>query len=421
MKRMLSILCLLALLLSGCGAGQNVPSEEKPKERPEPAEQEETAVQEEVPAPEGLTVEMERAVYDPSVERYTYFIRNNTDRSTGMFGEPYWVQKLENGQWRDLEAENGVAFTAIGYGLEPGGAMALTCWMGAFSEERTPGKYRLVKSIEDEIGRETYTLYAEFEIGESIYTADTPYGFIPLEELTVPYAAPVSSATAVVFTHDGMEQGEMVEEFLFKSGLGADCQLRTVQDYGEGTPMVIDVIYENDHFLWRMWSDGYVTEKRFSYIVTDGIDLYLSDGADWDSTLAYDSDKTRLIPERAETLLSAAEEQTEARLEGNITRYKIWSQDGAWCAGLPEYDPKNTSWGSPMEFFVSFQKKGVGSRGSTYDLRNWDRPETAITALEWQEDGKLRLTCETEEGNTSVLVFDTVTETLTTFSTDTKK
>ena len=233
MKRLLSVMLIL-LLLTSCRT-QEAPTITKPEPRPVQEEVEGETLPPEIMAPEGLTMEMEHAVYDPSVERYTYFVRNDTDKPTGMFGEPYWVQRLEDGQWRSLEAAGGIAFTSIGYALQPGEVMALTCWMGAFSEERTPGRYRLVKQIEDELGRENYTLCAEFEIGESIYTADSPYGFSPLEEVTLPYAAPAPSASAVVFAYDGVENIEVVETFIQKSGLGVACQLRTVQDYGENT------------------------------------------------------------------------------------------------------------------------------------------------------------------------------------------
>ena len=52
----------------------------------------------------------------------------------------------------------------------------------------------------------------------------------------------------------------------------------------------------NESFLWRMLSGGEITEQRFSYLVTDGTDLYLSNGADWASTEGYGSDTAFLLP-----------------------------------------------------------------------------------------------------------------------------
>ena len=47
-----------------------------------------------------------------------------------------------------------------------------------------------------------------------------------------------------------------------------------------------------------------------------------------------------------------------------------------------------------------------------HDLNQWDGLETAIWGLEWQQDGKLLLVCETVDGGASRLTFDPETETL---------
>ena len=140
----------------------------------------------------------------------------------------------------------------------------------------------------------------------------------------------------MVFTEAGTENLDLTEEFLDKVSLGIPCQLRTVQDYYESWPMLIDVIYENDSFLWRMRTGGEITEKRFSYVVTDGTDVYLSNGADWESTEKYDSDKAFLLPAGSgSALVPKAQALMEAQTAGNITRYRLWSPSGGVvCAPL---------------------------------------------------------------------------------------
>ncbi len=386
--------CLLCvLLLAGCGAKEN------PAEEGLAPETKENMQENEIQAPgTGLFLEMEHAVYDPSLTRYTYFLRNDTEE-TVEFGEDYAIQRQEDGSWRDLTRVENAGFTAIGYALEPGGTVALTCGFDLYEEKPEGETYRLVKHVGGE------TLYAEFKIGDSPYTAETPYGFGPLEELPEDYGAASASDTDVVFTGDGVQNDGLAEEFLYKVSLGVPCQLRTLQDYGEGLPMVIDVIFENDSFLWRMWSDGKIYEKRYAYIVTDGGDLYLSNGADWENTVSRDSEKAFLLPEgTAAWLVPAAEDMTADRLAGNAARYRVWSPDGVWDAMLTE---------EPTEFGVGWQKPGEGSRGGMYDLQDWDGLETAILSLAWQEDGRLRLDCETVTGGTGVLYFDPETEQLT--------
>ena len=386
MKKLISIL-LIFWLLTACGAQE----ESAPvKENPPPSE----PVQEE-PAPESdveLFLDLEHPVYDPSLTWYTYFIRNATEE-TVEFGEDYALQRREGDVWKDLTFRENAAFNAIGYALEPGGTMALTCGFDLFEEPPEAGTYRLVKPVGGQ------TLYAEFELGDSPYTAAAPYGFLPLEDLPEIYDADTAAEADVVYTNDGVKNGAAVEEFLYKVGLDVPCQLRTVQDYGENTAMLIDTIYENSHFLWRMRQGDDVVEQRFSYIATDGTDLYLSNGADWETAERYAGKELAwLVPMETAgpELVSTVEKMTEERLAANTARYRVWSADGRWDAFLTE---------NPTEFSVS-QHSGGGGRGSMYDLNRWDGLETAIWGLEWQEDGKLLLVCETVDGGSSRLIFD---------------
>lgn len=396
MKREWAWLLAAGLLLTGCAGG----GEQETAEKEVP--QTEQTVQEEAldPAPEGLTMELEHEVYDPSLTSYTYFIYNNTDQTTGVFGTPYAIQRRDGDDWVDLTMKDNVGWDDIGYTLEPGGTMALSCGFWLYEETPEAGEYRLVKEVDGAM------LTAEFTLGESIYTAQNPYGFGPLEDLPERYGAADAAGTgAVIFTDAGAENIQAVGEFLEKVALEAPCQLRTVQAHGEGIPMVIDVIYEDDSFLWRMRSGGEeVTERRLSYLVTDGTDIYLSDGADWDAGERYGDQRVFLVPPlQGKEWVADVEAMTEDRLAGNLTRYKLWSTDGIWCVRLTE---------EPTAFSVSWQKPGEGSGGNSYDLADWDGPETVITGISRREDGKLTVKCETADGGTSRLTFDPETGTL---------
>lgn len=390
MKRGWAWILAACLLLSGCGAGQ----EEEPQE-PEQVPQ----TEESVTAPEGLTMEMEHPVYDPSLDTYTYFICNDTDETVD-FGEDYTLQRRDGDGWTDLTMRENTGWNAIGYSLEPGKTVALTCGFDLYEEAPQAGEYRLVKTVGDT------QLTAEFTLGESIYTAQTPYGFGPLEELPERYgAADAAGSGAVIFTGSGEENLQAVEEFLDKVSLDVPCQLRTVQDQGEGVPMVIDVIYEGGNFLWRMRSGGTeVTERRLSYLVTDGTDLYLSDGADWETGEQYGDQRIFLVPPlRGTAWVADVETMTADRLAGNVTRYKAWSADGLWSASLEE---------EPTAFSAEYHGSD-GSWSRSYDLKVWDGLETEITGLSWEEDDILKINCKTTEGDTAVLTFNLQTERLT--------
>lgn len=388
-KSLLGLLLLLAL--TACG-GEGTP------EPPEPEGYICVLAEPAPPDRDGLHLLVEREVYDPSLTTFTYFVYNHTDE-TLEFGEDYRIQRLgADGEWMDLTPREDWGFNDIGYTLFPGGEKALTCTLDRYEEPPEPGSYRLVKPLGET------AVYAEFQLGKSPYTAETPYGFEPLESLPENYRACSASKDCVVFTNSGMKNPENLEEFLHKSGLGVPCQLRTVEDCGDGDPVIKDVIYENGHFLRRARRSGKIGEQRFSYLVTDGRDMYLSNGADWAGGERYGDRRALLVPEGTPPELAAAvEEMTARRLEGNVTRYRVWSHDGVWSAGLTD---------SPAEFSVSRQSPGEGSRGAVYDLRDWDGLETSVTDLSWQEDGGLLLTCGTSDGGASRLAFYPETERL---------
>ncbi len=344
-------------------------------------------------------MEVEHAVYDPTLTSYTYFIHNDTEQTVD-FGEAYGLQHWEDGAWEDLTLRADAGWVTVGYTLKPGSSMALRCDSSLFEETLGVGRYRLVKTVGGQ------TLYAPFELGESAYTAATPYGFARLEDLPAVYgAAEASGSGAVIYTGGSTEDSEAVGTFLEKVALDAPCQLRTVQDYGEGTPMIIDVIYEDGSFLWRMRSDGQIVEQRLSYIVTDGTDLYLSNGADWDAGERYGDKRIFLVPPlTGAQWTSDVEAMTADRLRESSARYRVWSADGTCSAFLTD---------TPTAFGVERRAPGAGPDGSLYDLRDWYEEERSITGLSWQEDGTLRLTCAAAEGGALAYDFDPSTGYLT--------
>ena len=409
MKR-LTAMILSILLLVGCSAQEREQEAEKKEETKQEQVAPQTSASETTESEENslLRMEMEHDVYDPSLKSFTYFIHNDSEEPV-EFGAAYAIEQWKDGKWQGLKQKDNVAFPAILYWVQSGGAMALKCGFSGYKGTQRDGRYRLVKEVGGEI------LYAEFELGESPYSAETPYGFGLLEDLPKEYSAEVAAETDVVFSAEGIRNIEAVEAFLNKTGLGVDGQLRTVQDYGEGAPLVTDIIYEKDHFLWRLWQDGHIEEKRYSYIVTDGSDLYLSNGADWESTILYDQGEIlpRLVPEGVtDRMLESVEQQIIGRKDTSVIRYKIWGRqdkEGIWSAALRENDEQTHA---PTEFFVEWHSSAGGGRGCSYDLQSWDGVETAIRKIEW-EGIVLILTFDTLNVGVTMLRFDPETEELT--------
>ena len=399
MKRLISIL-LIFVMLTACGAQVETAKEEKGLPAGEMTLPENTHVENDT-GECACTMTTEWEEYDPSVGSVWYILKNESSQAVSL-GWPYSLETLgENSTWYQVPLVENAAWYAIAYELPAGGSIALACSFSMFDYDFSGGgTYRIVKEVEGQ------TCTAEFRLkaGAAI-SADAPYGFAPLEDLPETYGADTAAENDVVYTNDGVKNGNAVETFLHKVGLGVPSQLRTVQDYGEGAVMVIDAIYKNGCFLWRMRQGDYVAEERFSYIVTDRTDLYLSNGADWETAERYaNKELIWLVPmgTAGPELVSAVEKLTEDRLATNRARYRVWSADGQWEAFLTEV---------PTEFFVS-EHSGGGGRGSMYNLNQWDGLETVIWGLEWQEDGKLLLVCETVDGGASRLTFDPETETL---------
>ena len=399
MKKLISML-LISAMLTACGVQKTTPEEKGPPAGEMTLPE---STQTEYDAGEcACTMTTEWTEYDPSVGAVWYILKNESGQDVET-GADYQLETLgENGSWYQVPLVENAAWYAIAYELPAGGSIALACSFSMFDYDFSGGgTYRIVKEVEGQ------TCTAEFRLkaGAAI-SADAPYGFAPLDNLPETCGADTAAENDVVYTNDGVKNEDAVETFLYKVGLGIPCQLRTVQDYGEGAVMVIDTIYKNRHFLWRMRQGDYVAKERFSYIVTDGTDLYLSNGADWETAERYAGKELAwLVPMETAgpEAVSAVEQLTEDRLAANTARYRVWSADGRWDAFLTE---------NPTEFFVSFHVGNGGGRGSMYDLNHWDGLETAIWGLEWQQDGNLLLVCETVDGGASRLTFDPETETL---------
>ena len=396
MKRIWS--CLLALLLlAGCGGEAQESAGEAPAE--------------EAPAAGSYSLEMitEWAEYDPSADTIWCVLSHEGEGEPLEFGSEYRLEVRTDSGWEQVPFAEGTGWDDILYTLPAGESWAFPCVLSLFGCDFTEGTYRVVKEVAVLPGETEFTLpvEAEFTLAEGArISAETPYGFGPMEDLPEDWdTAEATASGAVVFTEAGMENSDAAATFLEKVSLGIPSQLRTLQNYYESWPMLIDVIYDGSSFFWRMRTGGEITEKRFSYVVTDGTDVYLSNGADWDSTERYDSDRAFLLPSGSgSALVPRAQELMADQTAGSTVRYRIWSADGVWDASLTE---------TPTEFGVGWQRPGEGSSGSLYDLGNWYDEAPAITDIAWQADGTLRLTCRLEAGGVQTFDFDPETGYLT--------
>lgn len=373
MKHYLPIL-LAGVLLTGCGA--------KEISHPDPVPNQDPPIQ---AVPAGLTLELEHQVYDPALEHYTYMVTNGTE-DTVCLGEAYTLQKEEGDQWTDLTPSDGAAFTAQAYILEPGDSLAMTCSFDRFREEPTTGNYRLVKEAQVETGDEDalVLLQAEFSLGKSSYTEDAPYGIPPLEAL--PEVYPIAEAKrdgCMTISDCGIYGKKELMAFLQKVSMNIPCQLRTVQEFNEGTPVVTDLRFEDGKFLYRIRSGGNISDHYFSYLVTDGKSVCLSNGRDWDASEKFQSELVYLLPEGTDGLDQEAdlvEEMTNTRLETHGPSYTSWSADGLYSASVTETVGKllMTSPERQEAFTITDQKGNAAAIRSM----SWDPDDLLIIYME---------------------------------------
>lgn len=80
------------------------------------------------------------------------------------YGENFYIQRLENGKWKDVEMKESIAFPAIAYAIHGKGNVYKTYSLSGIydKKELTPGKYRIYVSV---ILKESKR-FAEFTIPE---------------------------------------------------------------------------------------------------------------------------------------------------------------------------------------------------------------------------------------------------------------
>ena len=73
--------------------------------------------------------------------------------------------------------------------------------------------------------------------------------------------------------------------------------------------------------------------------MTDGTDLFLSNGADWEFGERFNDKRVFLVPpETGHEWVSKVEAMTQARLTNSAVRYTLWSEDGSRSVSLLEED-----------------------------------------------------------------------------------
>ena len=118
-------------------------------------------------------------VYDPSCEYVQVIIDNYTDEQV-RYGEHWKIDQKLDGEWQPVEFKN-YGFNDIGLGADAHSGNAYSCRLSMLASELEEGEYRILKEIDGEV------YAAEFRVGDSPVTAESPHGFVPLDKLPDDY------------------------------------------------------------------------------------------------------------------------------------------------------------------------------------------------------------------------------------------
>lgn len=277
-----------------------------------------------------VSIEVEHEVYDGSIGQITFIITSFSSEELS-YGEDYQLYMASGDKWREIyPGRLDVSFSAIACLLPSGGRNAVTMPVHSLR----PGTYRYVKTVGG------VDCYAEFQIGQSQYSAKTPYGYAALSSLPSAYDAQTAeSAGDVVFGAGGIRNSDSFEHFLDMVSLGAPAFVRLTSYTVEGDPVISDVEYNGKYFSLTTDStrDRFgVTETStaiYSYIVTNGSGIYLSNCVSYSAAgsclYGLERGTVLLTPSAKSEWCSSVSELSQRRSELSTTVMRVWNADGS--------------------------------------------------------------------------------------------
>ena len=263
-------------------------------------------------------------VYDPSCEYVQVIIDNYTDEQV-RYGEHWKIDQRLDGEWQPVEFEN-YGFNDIGLGADAHSGNAYSCRLSMLASELEEGEYRILKEIDGEV------YAAEFRVGDSPVTAESPHGFVPLEQLPADYtSSDAADDGAVVVSQDGsITNGDKLAEFFRYAELYYWLgQLRVAHEQTDGSLILIDVIRSRPERIdivtdTTRGADGDITSRYFRFFHGKDGQIYAANFVDFE----YDLEPFLIIdcPNETETLELLSDYHTGV-FAREFTIYS-WSPDG---------------------------------------------------------------------------------------------
>ena len=309
-------------------------------------------------------------VYDPSCEYVQVIIDNYTDEQV-RYGEHWKIDQKIDGEWQPVEFKN-YGFNDIGLGADAHSGNAYSCRLSMLASELEEGEYRILKEIDDKV------YAAEFRVGDSPVTAESPHGFVPLEQLPADYTSSDAAADgAVVVSQDGsITNGDKLTDFFRYAELYYWLgQLRIAREQPDGSLILIDVIRSRPERIdiitdTTRGADGGIKARYFRFFHGKDGQIYAANFVDFE----YDLEPFLIIdcPNETETLELLSDYNT-----GIFARdYAIysWSPDGNIRAA---YRPK-----ADYPIILSFNN---GDDGGSCKVMGGEVDGSELVDIRWRD------------------------------------
>ena len=372
MKKLLPLLSL-AILLTGCTPLLPSPHGD-------------------VPESDTVILSTQFPVYDKDIDRIQVILENAGETNL-EYGAEWAVETRQGDDWKQLPFAEGYGWIQPLYTLMPGGTDNFYVSMDMLDYNLKDGTYRIVKEISGEV----YT--AEFMIGESTVSADSPFGYVPLEELPEDYSTEDAARDGCVVYHcleGSYENEEKISAFLHDVVRGVQTQIRFAF-YSSGTPekiLIDEVTYTHENGstprfqIRRDWSrqqpEASVTNQYFTNLTTRNDKLFLFANAP----------DTYFLGEYSSAEIGALNENWAGKEEW----LKTIAEDGGFgCGSISAWSPDGlrhvqASPDDVLHFYVNINYPEGGSMGYTADLLQV-KPAVKITEVFWQDDTVVILEC----------------------------
>ena len=202
-------------------------------------------------------------VYGNDCEYIVVIVENSTDENV-MLGLYCMLEKKVGDEWMFVRHAIG-GTDDIGIICEPDNSYSTICYLSSLDYDLDDGEYRIVKQVDG------FWYAAEFTVGDSEITAETPHGFAPIDVLPADYTLDDAAADGCVCVTAGGDviNGEKLDEFFeyaeqdFWRG-----QLRIAHTTIEGDLILTDVIREEPIRISIIRRATRMTSARFRRAIT---------------------------------------------------------------------------------------------------------------------------------------------------------